>query len=426
MILERPRASLAARARVAGATGLIALFFFACPAAARPGNSLQAMVDAAPPGSRLEPPAGRYEGTLVIRRPIVLDGRGVVTIDAGGKGSVVELHASKSVLRGLRFAHSGASHDTIDSGVQVRGKGNRIEGNDFEDCLFGIDLQQADENVVTENRIRSKPFELGLRGDSVRLWYSRGNSITRNDIRDVRDMVVWYSEGNTISGNRVRGSRYGLHFMYSKNNRVEDNLYEDNSVGVFLMYSDGLQLRRNRILRSAGPTGMGVGFKESSDVTLEDNLILGNSRGLYLDISPYQPDMQNRFRDNRIAYNGVGVLFHSDWHGNVFEGNDFAGNFTQVAVDGGGGALRNDFRGNHWDDYRGFDRDEDGRGDTPYESYAYADRIGMDLPSAAFLRGSPLFEVIDFLDRLAPFSEPTLVVRDSAPLFELRARTASQ
>ena len=45
----------------------------------------------------------------------------------------------------------------------------------------------------------------------------------------------------------------------------------------------------------------------------------------------------------------------------------------------------------------------------------------MDLPNAAFFRGSPLFEVIDFLDRLAPFSEPTLVVRAETPRFEPRA-----
>jgi nitrous oxidase accessory protein len=44
------------------------------------------------------------------------------------------------------------------------------------------------------------------------------------------------------------------------------------------------------------------------------------------------------------------------------------------------------------------------------------------MPPAAFFRGSPLFEVIDMLDRLAPFTEPTLVVRDEAPRFSLAER----
>jgi nitrous oxidase accessory protein len=126
----------------------------------------------------------------------------------------------------------------------------------------------------------------------------------------------------------------------------------------------------------------------------------------------------NRFERNRLAYNGVGVIFHTDWTGNEFRDNEFRGNFTQVAVRGGGGATRNVWAGNYFDDYEGFDRDGDGRGDTPYELRAYADRIWMEVPPAAFFRGSPLMEVIDFLDRLAPFSAPTVILRDEHPRFE--------
>jgi nitrous oxidase accessory protein len=162
---------------------------------------------------------------------------------------------------------------------------------------------------------------------------------------------------------------------------------------------------------------MGVGFKETSSVLLEGNAIVYCAVGIYLDVSPYQPDTQNRFIGNQLAYNGVGVMFHNDWEGNVFRDNDFEGNFTQVAVRGGGSASRNQWQDNRWDDYQGFDRDADGRGDSPYELYSYADRLWQEQPSTAFFRGSPLFEAIDFLDRLAPFSEPTLMLRDASPRF---------
>ena len=149
-----------------------------------------------------------------------------------------------------------------------------------------------------------------------------------------------------------------------------------------------------------------------------NNDLLHSAKAIYLDVSPYQPDTTNRFLGNRIAFNGVGVVFHNDWEGNVFRDNEFHGNFTQVAVRGGGSAARNTWEGNRWDDYQGFDRDTDGRGDTAYELYSYADRIWQERPEAAFFRGSPLFEAIDFLDRLAPFSAPTLVVRDASPRFD--------
>ena len=144
----------------------------------------------------------------------------------------------------------------------------------------------------------------------------------------------------------------------------------------------------------------------------------GRFQLVLLDVSPFEPETRNLFRRNRIAYNGVGVVFHTDWTGNEFRDNDFRGNFSQVAVRGGGSAIRNVWQGNHWDDYEGFDRDGDGGGDTPYELHSWADRIWMEVPPAAFFRASPVLEVIDFLDRLAPFSSPTLILRDEAPRFD--------
>jgi nitrous oxidase accessory protein len=204
--------------------------------------------------------------------------------------------------------------------------------------------------------------------------------------------------------------------MYAESNRVEDNLYHDNLVGVFLMYSDGVAIRRNRISHSLGSTGMGIGFKESSEISVEDNAILYCATGIYVDISPYEPGSTNRFERNRIAYNGIGMLFHNDWTGNLLRDNRFEGNHTQVAVRGGGTAQRNVWSGNHWDDYRGFDRNGDGVGDTSYELYAYSDQLWMEFPGTQFFRGSPLLEMLDFLERLAPWSRPLLVLRDDAPI----------
>ena len=66
-------------------------------------------------------------------------------------------------------------------------------------------------------------------------------------------------------------------------------------------------------------------------------------------------------------------------------------------------------------DFLVFDEDLDEVGDTPYELYVYADRIWQDVPYAQFFKGSPVLEVMDFLERLAPFTEPRLLVRDDSP-----------
>jgi nitrous oxidase accessory protein len=416
------RAAPAAGARIAA--GLAVAFALAAPARADRATDepapppLQPLVDATAEGETLRLPPGTWSGPVVIRRAIAIDGGGAATIDGGGRGTVVRIEASGVVLRGLHIRSSGSNHDTIDAGIAIAGSGNLVEESEIGDCLFGIDLGLANDNRIRRNRIHSKQRETALRGDAIRLWYSFRNEIVENELSDVRDVVIWYSADNVFARNLVTRGRYGLHTMYAHQNLVEDNEFRQNMTGVFLMYSDGVVLRRNRILGAQGATGVGVGFKESSRVTLEENQIVYCATGILLDVSPFEPDTLNVFLRNRIAYNGIGVVFHTDWTGNEFLGNEFRSNFAQVAVRGGGGATRNVWRGNHWDDYQGFDRDGDGVGDRPYVLHAYADRIWMEQPAAAFFRASPLLEVIDFLDRLAPFSAPTLILSDEEPRFD--------
>jgi nitrous oxidase accessory protein len=378
----------------------------------------QELVDATEPDGLLIPPPGTYAGPVVVESALTIDGQGKVTIDGGNKGTVVLLNTDGATLKGMRLINSGESHNDIDSAVQVRGNFNVIKNNVIENTLFGIDLQKSENNIVRANHISSKPVELGMRGDAIRLWYSFNNKIQDNIVRDSRDMVIWYSKDNLISGNDARGGRYSLHFMYSQFNEVLDNHFEDNSVGIFVMYSDGVVLKNNYIAHATGPTGMGIGFKETSDVVVSDNKVLFCATGIYLDVSPFQPDSINHLNGNLVAYNGVGVKFINDWAGNVLKANRFKGNITQVVVSGGKTANRNIWEGNFWEDYEGFDQDADGVGDRPYELFSYADRIWMDVPPAQFFKGSPLLEALDFLERLAPFTEPNMLVRDKQPLMQ--------
>ncbi|MCX7897583.1 MAG: nitrous oxide reductase family maturation protein NosD [Rhodocyclaceae bacterium] len=375
----------------------------------------QELVDAAPPGSTLRPAPGAYAGPVVLKKPLIIEGNGRVTIDAGGKGTVFSLETDGAILRGLHLTGSGESHDTDDACLDVRGSHNVIENLVIDDCLFGIDLKQAHHNLVRANRIRSKPFELGVRGDGLRLWYSHHNRIEENEIAEVRDMVAWYSSRNVFRRNVGRSSRYSFHFMFAYDNLVEENRFHDNTVGIYLMYTEGMKVRKNVITHAHSAAGMALGFKEASDADIEDNEILYCAVGVGSDLSPFQPGTTIRFRRNRFAYNGIAVHFTSELGGNFFENNVFEGNLNHVVQSGRGRGALNHYHGNYWDDYQGFDRNHDGVGDIPYESYAFADRIWIEEPMARFFKTSPLLELLDFLERLAPFSAPELQARDEAP-----------
>jgi nitrous oxidase accessory protein len=386
----------------------------------------QELVDAAPAGSVLKPPPGSYAGPVTLTKPLTIDGGGQVTIDAGDKGTVFSLETSGATLRGLHLTGSGDSHDTDDSCLDVRGHRNTVENLVIDDCLFGIDLKQSDDNVLRANKVRSKPFDLGVRGDGIRLWYSKGNLLEANEVTDSRDMVAWYSHNNTYRRNIGRRSRYSIHFMFANDNVVENNEFYDNAVGIYFMYTEGGVARNNIISHATGAAGMAIGFKEASGTLIEGNEIIYCAVGIGSDLSPFQPDSKITIKDNRIAYNGIGILFNSELGGNDMLGNAFEGNITHVAYGAGRAAVgRNHWAGNYWDDYQGFDRNHDGIGDTPHDLLAFADSLWMEMPSARFFKSAPALELLDFLERLAPFSTPDRLLKDDTPLFRAPVRKES-
>jgi nitrous oxidase accessory protein len=375
----------------------------------------QELVDAAPAGSVLKPPPGSYAGPVVVNKPLIIDGGGQVTIDAGDRGTVFSLEADNSVLRGVRLTGSGANHDTDDSCLDVRGHRVTIENLVVDNCLFGIDLKQSNNNILRGNRISSKPFELGIRGDGIRLWYSNDNLIENNLVTDTRDMVAWYSHRNIYRGNIGKRSRYSIHFMFANDNIVENNQFYDNSVGVYFMYCEGGGMRNNVVSHATGAAGMAIGFKEASDIFIENNEIIYSAVGVGSDLSPFQPNTTIRFKKNRFAYSGIAIQLTSELGGNVFDDNIFEGNLTDVFQAGRGQGDKTKWTGNYFDTYQGFDRDGDGYGDRPHEDYAFADQIWMEIPPARFFKTSPVMELLDFLERLAPITSPELQARDPKP-----------
>ena len=382
-------------------------------------NALQSVIDKAAPGSILELPAGKYVGNIVINKPLTIKGDHRRSIIQGEHdGTVISIVSSDVILQGLHVRGSGEMHQNLDAAI----KAHNVQYVTIDDCLiddslFGIDFQETHKSKIIGNEIHSKEgAPLGLRGDGVRLWYSNDNLVQKNRLIRSRDMVVWYSHGNIIEDNYGEQCRYSLHFMYTGANIVRNNEYVHNSVGIFFMYSRDTVATGNIIRSSLGATGMGIGLKEASGFTIKDNTILYCAQGFYIDWSPFEEDMPNLIENNHILYNAEGIHFHSISMNNDIIGNDFIGNLENVVNDTQRADIsQNRWVGNYWDDYEGFDRNKDGIGDTPYHSYYYADKMWLYNPAVKFFYGSPVISIINFLAKLAPFSDPLYLLSDKKP-----------
>lgn len=387
------------------------------PQAVAPVSSeqpLQPLVDAAPEGSTLLVPAGVWAGPVVISKKLTLDGQGAAVVTGNGRGTVITVRAPGVTVKGLRLTGSGESHDAMDAAVLVEADGARVTHNVLDDVLFGVFVKAARDAVVCGNVITSKREEHSLRGDGVRVWNGGGALVFGNDVVDARDVTLANTRENRVAHNRIRGGRYGLQLVFAPRNTLEDNLLDGNLTGVAVLYSNDVVIRRNLVQHSRGNSGAGLAFKESGQCIVEDNDVIHCAVGAKTN-APTSPEAIITFERNRFAHNIAGMDFYGENGGHVIRGNRFEKNLVQVSVSAAMSARGNEWRGNTWDDYEGFDRDGDGVGDTPHDVYAFADRIWQETPQATFFRNAPALELLDFLERLAPFASPELTLSDPAP-----------
>jgi len=186
-------------------------------------------------------------------------------------------------------------------------------------------------------------------------------------------------------------------------------------VGIFSMYSRDLTLRRNVIAQSRGAAGVGIGAKESGNLIVEDNWLIDNTVGVYLDNSPLQRDERNQFAGNALQFGEVGIVFHGPAARNRFHGNLFADLHVPVRVEGRGSAQDAEWRGNEFDDYAGYDLNGDGVGDLPYVLRTLEAELASRAPAIRFFRGTPAMALVEWVGRVVPLFQPSTLLEDPVP-----------
>ncbi len=388
-------------------------------AQAQPVTSLQERLAAATPGDTLRVTDGLYAGPLRITKPVILLGEGVPVIDGQGRGTVVTIEAPDVLLQGFIIRNSGRILDQDDAGITVKAPRVTIADNQIENVLFGIYLSQADSCRIVRNLIKGDPtLDMARRGDLIRLWYSHNVHILDNTIYQGRDVVIWFSKGVVLRGNTIAFSRYGQHFMYSDNALIEQNRLLYNSVGAYLMYSRGLTFRQNLLAYNRHASGFGIGLKDMDDVILENNAIVDNQIGIFVDSSPRALDSQIRYQKNVLAYNDVGLQTLGPVARSRFENNSFIENYEQVDILGGGQFTESSgsfWQQNYWSDYRGYDVDRDGVGELPYQAVALFDALTDQTPTLRWFAFSPVVQALELASRAFPIVRPVPKLIDPQP-----------
>lgn len=385
-------------------------------------TTINAALEIAQPGDRIEVRGGVYPGGITIDHDLQLIGSDGATIDGAGVGTLIHVTGGTVRIEGFIIRGSGTSLDHEDAAILGEMAKVEVIDNRIEDSLFGVYLKQAAGSIVRGNTIIALPLDVAFRGDGIRVWYCDDVIIEDNVASDGRDVILWYSNRGTVRGNTFDRGRYGLHLMFSDAARIENNSLRANSIGLYVMYSRDPYIAGNTLSNNHGPSGGGLGLKDVDRAVVEGNRFVNNNIGAQVDTSPRELGIENYFIENVFAFNQIGIGLQPSVRHNTLIGNAFIDNTEHVAVLGGG-QLKDitwqvDGRGNYWSDYAGYDANGDGVGEIAYRSDRLFESLMDRHPAFRLFQFSPAAMAIDFAARAFPSVRPQTKFEDPAPLMD--------
>jgi len=398
------------------------LFIFAS------ANILQESIDNAPAGATLKLPDGIYQGNIVINKALTILGKGNnVHIEGESKGTVITVNSDHVTLKNLIITGSGTRMENLDAAIELHHvKECTVEHCHISDVLYGIDMNMVESCTIRNNYIRSKPFDISMRGDALKIWYAKNNLIQNNVIEHSRDVTLSFAKHNRIEGNTFKHNRFGIHLSMSPHNVIKNNLFQYNSVGIMLMGVKDTNVTGNKILSSKGAAGIAVVADKVSNFHFTHNILKYNAKALYIDTKAAEHTQQRFISHNKFLHNGEALHFHASIKNNVITHNLIKGNMDDVVKDTRDGYTSNNLiEYNYWDRYEGFDKNRDNIGDSRHKNFIYSDQLWQYDHQAKFFYGTPIMSIIDFLFKVAPFIKPVLLLEDSKPLMQESALQVS-
>ena len=362
---------------------------------------MQQAVRSAAPGDTVLLEGREYFETVTVDVSVVLMSGGSAAIRGGYTGNVVHITAPGTVLDGVHVSEAGTSLSKDLACILIEADDVTVRNCQVSRPLHGIYVKAGSGTRIESNRIEGRlDLQEADRGNGIHLWNSRRNRVADNEILNVRDGIYFsFADSTVVEGNRIHGVRYGLHYMYSNHNAFVENVFERNVAGAALMYSRDISFHRNTFAFCRGFRAYGVLYQSMDDTRAEGNLILDNSRGIFLNNSS-----NNVLTANDVVNNDLAIQLNGGCNGNRFTGNNFINNLSDLILDvSDHDTVWHDRNGgNHWTGYQGFDLDHDGLGDRPHGIQRVFQMMETRVPEVRFLTFSPAAEILEQAERALP------------------------
>ena len=389
------------------------------------GESISQALTLANPGDTIRLSLGEYRENLVINVPVILTGparaSGVVPdwsqlpiIRGGYESNVVHILAAGTVLDGVHVSEASPRLTKDMANILIEADSVSIRNSLLTETLHGIYVKGVSFAHISGNRIEGRLDLIESdRGNGIHLWNSIRNTVFKNEILNVRDGIYFsFSDSTLVADNYIHHVRYGLHYMYSDHNTFNRNLFERNVAGAALMYSEDIALTENIFANCRGFRAYGILLQSMDRVTARSNLIIDNSRGIFVNNSS-----QNLIQWNDVVDNDLAIQLNGGSGRNAFLQNNFINNLSSLLMDVSDSETiwADDSGGNFWSGHRGYDLDRDAIGDLPFSIQNVFQIMESRTPEVRFYLLSPAAKILELAETTLPILDLS-DAKDPAPL----------
>jgi nitrous oxidase accessory protein len=350
---------------------------------------------------------------LIIEKALEITGEEGTIIDGGGMTIFYVQHDSVS-MSNLELQNVETNYVEDRAALKFNDSDYlNIKNIRIRHSFFGILIEKSKHGRIENCDIMGDANEHNYlessNGNAIHLWYCKNMKIINNKVQNHRDGIYFeFVENSTITGNWSEGNmRYGLHFMFSHDNVYHQNTFTKNGAGVAVMYSDHVTMTDNQFLDNWGGSAYGLLLKDITDSELHNNIFSNNTIAISTDNS-----MRLVIKNNRFVRNGYALRIMGNCTDNVISQNDFSENSFDVTTNAR--SDYNDFNGNYWEEYTGYDLDRDGEGDIPFRPVKLFTYIISQAPASIILMRSTFIDMLNLAEKVTPVLTPESLV-DNKP-----------
>jgi len=369
----------------------------------------EALMDAED-GDLIKVHGGDYYGPIQIARAVHLKGipgDGQYPVIRAHSGDIITITSPDVVMEGFTLRYDSDDLSASDSAIRVAKGADRvtIRNNLLVGVMFGVWNLEGQDLRIEDNTITGlKKLGKSKRGNCINLTGSQKLHVSDNTLSDCRDGIYMeLCHDATITGNEIYDSRYSVHTMWVDRGTFNGNRVYDNLVGLAIMYTKNTEIRDNL---SYGNKTHGLLMIQSVKGEVSGNRVIGNTKGIFLYNSIY-----NRITSNLVMNNQLGIHSWGGSEDNRIDSNSFINNEIQVKYVA---SRDQEWDGNYWSDYIGWDTTGNGVGDYSYESNSIVDHLLWRYPLAKVLYSSPSLQMLWMLEKQFPMFDVPKVV-DASP-----------